>query len=291
MAFDRWQPFPHRTVAYTLFKRHHTHLNSIFWAYSAAKCHAFNATRCAGKDDAVETVFVYAKNNKRLNVTLGKWAEDFNAFDSWTRYAAILAVAGYLETFLSNICGAALESCPAITFGGGREIDGIALLKNRPGYCFADKIEPIVRGVWTSRVNAYKKLFTTCPFEQHISQLEQLRLLRNNAGHCFGRDISMMTRPDTAQVVKLTKLTDARLIKFLNLAEVIAIDVEAQLGCGYVGNYEIFRFYHEAHSDINRLNTGVRNQADAFSTKICNLVGCPCGKDYATKIIKWYEKA
>jgi hypothetical protein len=283
-------PFLERTAAIRLFKRHHTHFNATFWSYAAARHHAYAATKASVPADPASSIFPYAANNRRLNVDLGVWAENFEDFDRWSRHASVLAIAGYLEMFLAQICSAALESCPAIIFGGAREVDGLALLKARASYGFFSHVEPIVRGEWGARVSAYKRLFGACPFESRVSELERLRRVRNNAGHCFGRDIERLQRAESAIVERLERISDDRLVKFLVLAEEVATVVERQLGPAFVGAYELLRLYHTSRARIHA-GVGRRERADVFSKIVNDTIGSPCGKDYGEALIAAYENA
>lgn len=279
-----------RTAAFQLFRRHHTHFNAAFWAYAASHRHAYSATKGSDARDPASSIFGYASQNRRLNVDLGTWGRNFDHFDRWSRHASVLAIAGYLEMFLAQTCSTALESCPAIILGGTREVDGLGLLKTRTDYGFFDRVEPIIRGSWQSRIAAYKKLFGVCPFDGEVAELERLRKVRNNAGHCFGRDIERLQRTESALVESLGKISDDRLVKFLALAERVAVGVEKQLGAAYVGAFELLRLYHTSRPKIRQI-VGRREQADVFSKLVNGTIGSPCGKDYGEALIAAYENA
>ena len=130
LPFDRMKRFGGSTLAWRLFKRHHTHFNDIYWANRAASVFAFGATRPFHRTDPATTLFSLPGNSQRLPATLGSWADQFSDFQKWAQLASVVAICGYLETYMAQVATAALESSPALLFGGGTGIDGVGLLKS-----------------------------------------------------------------------------------------------------------------------------------------------------------------
>lgn len=156
MAFDRRSGFFNRTLAWRLFKRHHTHFNDIFWANRAASKFAYAATRPHQRQTSAGVLFSLPGNHQRLTQTLGDWADNYSDFNQWTQLASVVAICGYLETYLAQISTAALESSPALIFGASSlAVDGTALLKAGNKYDFYQHVVPIVRGDWGARSAAY----------------------------------------------------------------------------------------------------------------------------------------
>ncbi|WP_437529805.1 hypothetical protein WME79_48465 [Sorangium sp. So ce726] len=155
-----------------------------------------------------------------------------------------MAIAGYLETYIAQVSTAALESHPSLLFGGSTAIDGAIFLKKNPQYDLYPYTEDLVRGDWQARISAYRTFFGTCPFEQHTSDLEKLRKLRNDTGHSFGRDIKSMRFASTSTVERLKAVPDKTIQGYLALAEAVADAIEKQLGKAYVGQYELIKLYH-----------------------------------------------
>ncbi|WP_154215941.1 hypothetical protein [Vibrio parahaemolyticus] len=244
MSFHRHKLFYHRSLAYRLFKRHHTHFNDIYWSHKTVLAHTFSSTAMHSTSDPASALFNKEKGTSRGERELGTWAGWYNDFDSWTRMASVVAIAGYLETYIAQVATAAMESNPSLVFGGGPDIDGATFLKHNDKYDLYDYTEPLTRGDWQSRVSAYKKIFGSCPFEHRISDLEKLRRLRNDAGHSFGRDIKSMKFAGDWQVKKLTKISDKKLELFLELVETVAESIEKQVASKYIGQYELVKAYH-----------------------------------------------
>jgi len=150
----------------------------------------------------------------------------FSNFNEWTQLASVIAICGYLETYIAQIATAALESRPALIFGGTDQVDGTTLLKAGNKYDFYDHVEPLIRGDWQSRISAYARLFGSCPFEHELTRLEQVRNLRNNAGHTFGRDIKSMRFVESSLVQPLPKASEKKIQGFLGLADSVASKIE-----------------------------------------------------------------
>ncbi|ALU88244.1 hypothetical protein Hrubri_1028 [Herbaspirillum rubrisubalbicans M1] len=244
MGFDRGIPFFGKTLAWRLFKRHHTHFNVGYWANEAAVRYAFSSTKPFTRDDQSTKLFSLSNNPRRLPKTLGEWADGFSDFNQWTQLASVIAISGYLETYIAQVSTAALESRPALIFGGSFEVDGAALLKAGNKHDFYDHVESLVRGDWQSRISGYTKLFGSCPFEAEIANLERLRKLRNDAGHTFGRDIKSMRFAESSIVQSLPRIKTQQIQEFLKLAESVASTIEQDVGLKYVGAYESIRLFH-----------------------------------------------
>ncbi|WP_221029184.1 hypothetical protein [Actomonas aquatica] len=244
MPFDRWKPVNQYSLAWRLFQRHHTHFNRIFWSDQAARRRVYTFTRGKVKSIPAKDIFPLDEHPRALLENLGEWSQNYNAFDRWARIAAVAALTGYLETFISQLAYAALESCPALLVGGSREIDGVIHLKNNTFPELERAVSPLVRGEWSSRCSAYATLFGSCGFTAHISTLEEMRNLRNDASHSFGRPIASMRMAEKYLVERIDKISDARIQGFLGAVESVAKSIEKDITHRFVGAYESMRIYH-----------------------------------------------
>lgn len=288
MSFNRYRLFNKRTLAWRLFKRHHTHFNDIFWAHKAAKAHAYASTRAYKREDSTDILFAFASGNPRVPNTLGSWADAYSAFDQWTQMASVIAIVGYLETYIAQVSTAALESCPSLIFGGGPKIDGAIYLKNNPKYDLYNYVEPLVRGDWQARISAYNRLFGTCPIEAFLTPLERLRKLRNDTGHSFGRDIGSMNFAPTWLVQNLPKIGDADFQGYLKTVESVASAIEGHLA-PIVGQYELIKVFHRWLPTAGAPRPSEKTLAKAFSVHINALTGNPYGKGPAIHLIRYYD--
>ena len=245
MAFDRYKLFEGRSLAHRLFKRHHTHFNDMFWSQRVVHDHAFSLTRPYQREDPISALFAVETNQPRSAQTLNDWAKWYSGFDDWSRMAYVIGIAGYLETYIAQIATAAFESTPSLLFGGGLKLDGAPFLKHNPKYDLYEHSERLTKGDWQARISAYRSLFGSCPFEDRLSDLEELRTLRNAAGHSFGRDIKSMKFAQGWEVKKIKRISDAKIIELLELIESVANHIEKHIAKELVGQYEIIKVYHQ----------------------------------------------
>ncbi|CAM5392604.1 hypothetical protein [Alcaligenes faecalis] len=289
MSFDRNIPFLSKTLAWRLFKRHHTHFNHSYWAYRAAARYAFTSTKSHSSEEQANVLFDLSSNPTRLADTLGTWAKNFSNFNEWTQLASVIAICGYLETYIAQIATAALESRPALIFGGTDQVDGTTLLKAGNKYDFYDHVEPLIRGDWQSRISAYARLFGSCPFEHELTRLEQVRNLRNNAGHTFGRDIKSMRFVESSLVQPLPKASEKKIQGFLGLADSVASKIEKHLGRTFVGSYEVIRLFHIWRGSIGGGSPLSQGMSKNFSQYFNSVTGNPYGRDDFIKLSKYYD--
>ncbi|WP_186083898.1 hypothetical protein [Burkholderia gladioli] len=290
MTFNRQVPFFERTLSWRLFKRHHTHFNHIFWANRAASKFAYASTRPFQRGDQASVLFSLLNEPQRLATTLGEWADNYAGFNKWTQMAAVIAICGYLETYLAQVATAALESRPALVFGGTIQIDGAILLKANNKYDFYVHTEPLVRGDWQARISAYTRLFGPCPFSGQLSRLERLRSLRNDAGHSFGRDISVMKFSESSLVQPLPNIGDNDIQSYLELAESVATATESHLGPTYVGSYEVIRLFHAWRTSLGSMPRTRRELARHFSEYFNTVTGNPYGRSRGEDLIRYYDQ-
>ena len=289
MSFDRKVPFFERTLAWRLFKRHHTHFNDIFWAHRAAAKFSYRSTRPFQRSDAASVLFSLPENPQRLARTLGAWADNYSGFNEWTQLAGVVAICGYLETYIAQVATAALESCPALVFGGSDQVDGTVLLKAGNTYDFYAHAEPLVRGDWQARISAFTKLFGLCPFAHEVGRLERLRALRNDAGHSFGRDIKFMRFSESSLVQPLPRISDEDIQSFLELANTVATTIEAHVGMNFVGSFEVVRLYHNWRASLAPLGVGQRTLARSFSRYFNSVTESPYGLERFGELVQYYD--
>lgn len=225
----------------------------MYWSQRTVFSHTFTQTKDLQREDLVTSLFKVSGDEIRDGRSLGEWGEWYSDFDSWSRMAYVVGLAGYLETYIAQVSVAAFESTPTLVLGGGPKIDGASLLKHNPKYDLYSYSESLTRGDWQSRVSAYKKYFGECPFEDRISDLEKLRKLRNNAGHSFGRDIETMKFAQGWEVDRLKKISDKKIMGFLELVESVANTIDSHIAEEFIGQYEIIKVYHQWLPEVSGL--------------------------------------
>lgn len=288
MTFKRHSLFEKRTLAGRLFKRHHTHFNDTYWAHRTALKFSYAATSKFKRTDPTHSLFSFAHGDRRIPSTLGRWADSYSDFDTWIHMASVIALCGYLETYIAQVATAALESDPSLILGGGPRIDGAAYLKHNPQYDMYSHVEGLVRGDWQARAAHFSRLFGSCPYGACIGDLERLRKLRNDAGHSFGRDIRKMKFAENWKIESLPRIKEKDLQHHLSVAETVANGIEKQLA-PIVGQYEIIRALHSWLPNCANPRLSVKEIGKQFSLHINELTGSPYGKQPAIALIKYYR--
>jgi hypothetical protein len=289
--FDRWALGWGRTLAYRLFKRHHTQLNSLYWAHAAALRFAFSATRKHKREDPTTSLFSLPGNDiTRINYSLGGWADNYEDFDNWVRLNALVGITGYLEVYLKTVTRLALESDPGLLLGAPHAIDGVRLLKMKKKYSYAEDATPCVRGTWHQRLAHYRRLFghVPQPLERAISELEKLRKIRNGVTHTFGRSSDDYVSLINAKPKPLKKVKEEYLKKTLARVDDLAVVVDEHLGVSHVGEYETLYFYH--HWD-KQYDKGRKTEEQALGKQINTLQLRNRSPKYYSELIAHYKAA
>jgi hypothetical protein len=289
MAFNRFSLFTGSTLAWRLFKRHHTHFNDMYWAHQTARVHTYSSTRSFTRADLAQALFPDAATNRRMASTLGEWADSYADFDRWTQMASIMALTGYLETYIAQTATSALESSPSLIFGGGPPVDGAAFLKKNPKYDLYSYVEPLIRGDWQARISAYSRYFGPCPFTAHLSELERLRKLRNDTGHSFGRDIESMRFAASSLVAPLPHIKIKDIQTYLGVVEAVAKSIEAHVAKPYIGQYEIIKVLHRWLPTAKTPGIAMKVLGTNFSRHVKNLTLARYGKQAAIDLIHYYN--
>lgn len=289
-TFNRWIPVGNYSLAWRLFQQHHTHFNRIFWCDQSARQCVYTFTRGKDKKELASKTFPHPEKDGMIFETLEDWSGHYNAFDRWTRIAAVAALTGYLETFISQIAYAALESCPAILVGGGREIEGVAQLKRNTAPVFESAISPLVRGEWQTRCSAYSKLFGPCKFVKHVSILEEMRSLRNDASHSFGRPIASMRMAEKFLIKRVDKISNDRIKRFLATVEDVAKIIESDLAEPFIGCYESIRIYHHWPEKENYTGESPKTISAEFNKYHLEYTSYTFSKTFGVKLMEYYDK-
>jgi hypothetical protein len=288
--FDRWNCAWERTWAFRLFRKHHTELNAVYWAHTAASNNSLKAVKSHPVDTLASQVFPVPQADKgRLNRTLEQWQTEYKEFNNWVNLSAAVSLASYVEIYFLSVVTLSLESDPAILLGAPKAVDGAKLLKNQKDYSYTEHSIPVVKGTWQERAQAYKQYFGSIPeiFENSISELDQLRILRNGIGHTFGRPVDIYkTEKISIDPQPLQRLSRDRLKKWLGIAEAVVLDVDNHLRNTHLGSYEVIRYFHKWLKDTKH------NTFDhvPFKKHLNSLIGNTPGKDFFKGLSRYYSK-
>lgn len=188
--------------------------------------------------------------------SLKEWYNSFNGLSNWNRLNAVLVLASNLETFIATIVRLAIDSDPGVLFGATRSIDGVSLLKYRSaGSIDIEKIvESMVRGDWQSRHKSYVRVFGNSPyvFSSAISELDKIRILRDDIAHSFGRNIAESRRHGQISTLQITSVSTKRLSNIQEVTRNVARSIDAHLQYFHIGAYQAIAFYHELLPDLRK---------------------------------------
>jgi len=295
LKFDRWKLANGQTYAYSLFKKHHTELNSLYWSYAPTFKHAYKATKGLAISDKASTVFALpAPDDTRINLTLKEWSDNFNSFDNWVRLNAILSSLSYFEVYMRTIIQNALQSDPGVIYSSSHSIDGIKLVKTlsessyKKKLAFDEEVRACTRGTWSERTNYYKVIFGHIPqlLENNISTLDNLRKLRNGVAHTFGRsaddyNIPLIIKPKPFQTCSIERLR-----KSLGLIEKLAQSIEHDLSSIHIGEFESLLFYHRWDKKYDH---ACSSEHRALSEEVFRVRGNHRGLIYYENLIRYYK--
>ena len=253
MAFRRWRyPWP-RTWAYYVFKKHHTQLNEVLWAHHSASRRAATLAHGVGLNQPAKKAFPAAiVDPARQLLPLSDWLNYYKDFDNWTRLSGALSLASYFESYIQKVTRLALSSDPGSILGRAQAIDGALFLKaGRFPIDLDAYVAELTKGTWSARLASFERYFGKAPnaLADNLSELDQLRILRNGVGHRFGRDIERNDYAPLAGLEEPQRLSRERLIKWLGTVEKVVGEIDARLRDAHIGAYEVLEAYPHIKAD------------------------------------------
>jgi hypothetical protein len=293
--FERWKPRGRTSWAWRVFKKHNIELLRMYASFDASKNYTYKTLGVAGADwkDSPSRHFNFSKPwSKDKFESLKEWSNSFNDLDNWINLNALVAISSAFETYIATIVPLALESDVGILFGTSRKIDGIEILKHgkEKPFDFAKIIESCTKGTWESRLNAYEKVFGKVPkyLLGKISDLEKIRIARNNIAHSFGRDIEASRSKGKLTTLPIEKLSRNRLLKLQEIVWKSAKAIDVHLFNVHVGEYYALLFYHELFPSLNQT---VHQSIRAMSLKkaIGHHGEMSQGKEFCKGLVAYYE--
>ena len=292
MSFKRWDSLDQYSYVYRLFVKHHTDMNSLYWAHVPSSGFTQGTFRRAIKEDpslTTQKVFhLSGANAFRVNSDLNGFSKDLNEFDNWTRLNTLVAVLSYFETYLSSVVSLAIESDLGLLYSIPKKIDGVMVLKHggQEEYSFFNKSEEVTKGEWSQRASNFEKIFNSVPaiITDNISSLERMRKLRNNVAHAFGRDICETRARETMDILPMARLAEKTLQKYMELILNIAKAVDNQLFSNHIGEYELIHYYHR-----NKEKFSGKSEEKAFKDEINKLYIQVRGSDFCRELITYYK--
>ncbi|WP_133256884.1 hypothetical protein [Hymenobacter edaphi] len=218
------------------------------------------------------------------------WKQDYREFNNWTRLNAMMSLNSYLEIYLSSIISTAIESDPGILHNASKKIDGAVILKNSRNYNYLYQASKCIIGEWSKRISEFKNIFGSAPteLEANVGELEKLRILRNNIGHAFGRDIEESRKKGSRSILPSDRISLKRVKEVLGVVNLVVLGIDKFLLTNHIGDYETLYHYHEVSEKISSGLT-LNDKALLFKNSIGKAAAVPRSKDYCKEVVKYYE--
>lgn len=293
-TFDRWKSSRKSTWTFQVFQKHINELNQMVWANESASKLVYETL---GKNNAQWTdkasqhlTFNVPQEEEAFN-DLKDWSDSLNQFHKWNNLNSLMALSSSLETYLSTVIELALASDPGVLLDAEKSIDGIELLKNggRKNIFLEEVIVNITKGDWNSRINSFEKYFGTIPRTLHnqIGKLEKIRVIRNNLGHAFGRDIKDSRNHEVKKTQPMENLSDTRLKTYQKTIWTSAKSIDKHLLKNHIGEYQAVAFYHRIYDEL-RHDVHPSERAMILKKRL-GAFGDISGKEYCKGLINYYE--
>ena len=250
MEFSRNSSYLGTTWAFSAFVKHHTEINNMYWSFVPAWSFTHYIAR-NNKNTTPELLFhASGPDVHRLDHSIQKFISNYELLANWVRLSALVSTLSYFETYMKKVVTLSLMSDPAVRFGKSRAIEGISWMKSEMKDDLDLLVTPCLKGVWSSRIRAYKALFASAPASlvAHVGKLDALRVLRNKVGHSYGR--SLRTELLETGVTPMARLSEEGLKDCLELVFKIAKDIDAQLLSGHIGCFEEALYFHNWRNQL-----------------------------------------
>lgn len=299
VKFSRWEAREDLTWAMLVYQKHNAELTEMYMAHLQASKFTYSELGKVAKfEDPVVQHFPSVDEMKYNGFSdIRSWSDSFNQFDNWANLNCIMAMSANLETYIATVVKLAIESDVGVLFGASRKIDGIEIVKygREQPFKFDEQIIGCTKGDWSSRVNAFSKTFGTAPdfLVKNISALEKIRVLRNNVGHAFGRDIDKSRSHEAIQISKMATVSREKTIEYLRLLFKVAKEIDKQLFHQNICSYQDLYFYHNYRLTNMAGHAGKISITNSVVTDFKKSLSChaakAAGKDYCRALIEYYE--
>ena len=279
------------TLARQIVRQHLNHLNTVFWL-GQSSTHVVNSsyTAVVANNPGVKGHF--------KNATL--WQSATQDFDTWSRQNAVISAASMLEVYIVSAGLTVFQAMPELLDRSLLGTDSVHLLKNPDTLSTSfrktmkDRAESFTKGRWTDRLQRLRMAFGKIPatVEAEVSHLQQLQDLRNKIAHKFGHDGETLRRTPW-EPVKAIKPTDAKIISYFRVVDVVTAELDKHVFGPLTGGYEIVSEY-----DMWRRKTGSKSSSintltepNDFKNYIGQVFGRSPSKEYIRSMIQYYQNA
>ncbi|KTC61732.1 MULTISPECIES: hypothetical protein [Pseudomonas syringae group] len=263
--FDRWHSREATTWPFQVFKKYTKEYERMFWAQITSKKYVFSKLGSSGadwKDDVELHLNCDGVDRDNLYKDLRDWSSAYNQLEKWTVLNGVMAVSANLETYMASVIKLALESDPGLLFASSRKVDGMHGVKfgRKIGFDSDKEVVSCTKGDWSARVKAYERVFGKTPevLQKNIGLLDEMRRVRNNIGHAFGRDIESSREHSVKNILPMESVSIERSIKYKKTVWMVAKAIDKHLLMTHIGEYQLLRFYHNT---MPRLDGDIHKKA------------------------------
>lgn len=292
-SLERWKAKNPTSASLRIFRQYDVEIRRFMASFYASQKYTYSQLGKKGSlwTDKAKDCFSIGTIDE--NLTLGMWQSDYKKFNLWIRLNFLMSTCSFFETYIDSVITESIQSDPGIMLGCSRIIDGIRLMKYNNEFKkdeFEDKIIDCVKGDWNSRLSGLYHLFPDMPtcFKDNLSDLEHVRILRNEVAHAFGRDINESRNYELNQIQPMRPLSIKTCGHYHHIMFKIAREFDEYLMNNHIGNYEPLLYYHRLYSTIADKEKG--DKLMTFKKSIGkDKIGRLISKSLCRQIIMYYD--
>jgi hypothetical protein len=292
--FSRWIPNEKSTWVFQVFQNYNDELEKNLWSYHPASRKVYKTLKKkeAKWEDQVTQHFDFTDKREKQFKDLKDWSRSFNHFDNWVNLNVTISISGNFETYFASVISLALKSNPGVLFGASKMVDGISILKTGIGtkLDFDLQILQCTKGDWNSRIVSFERIFGFAPdiLRRKITLLEQIRKLRNNVGHSFGRNIAEAREHAFKKIIPTETLTREKTYQYQKLLWSTAKSIDIYLLENHIGTYQSLSLYHSKYQTMRKdIHPSIR--AVDFKKMVGRTGVQPASKQFYKDLVNYYE--
>ncbi|MEX6252224.1 hypothetical protein [Providencia hangzhouensis] len=296
--FERWSSRDKNSRPWSIYKKYNNELLKMYLTSKSSKNYLYKKLKeyQAEKTDSPDIHFEHNLNIDPENYKLKfkdieNWSKSYNQLDNWINLSTLTSLLSNLETYMATIVRLALESDIGIIYNCSKRIDGIELVKNNASLKKINEVQnnivtSCVKGTWLDRANNFVNIFGSAPpiLKKNISDLDKMRVLRNNFSHAFGRDIESSRITKNTQPIPITKLSDEKLIKYYLIIKKTARSIDKQLLANHIGEFSRLLYLHSNYSKIEKKENKHISLRKLFSSD-----GDSVGGEFCKGLLNYYD--
>jgi hypothetical protein len=302
--YNREKGLYNSSLALLRFRSDQGEVNQFYWTGSAAnELLGFTLKSHPGNLDPMTALSAPTKFERHLGHEISELQQRVKGEARWRRLLTVVLLASAFERYMVAVATAASSSDPTLEAGFPKKVDGALLLKynlrlERP------KLEGLVKGTWSTRLAAYRKLFGYVPKDLAAleSSLERLRQLRNGIAHDFGLapsglysqlDVVLGARRDVALDKRKLRASDKAVIAWLQDVGAAATAIDRQLTQEFIGGFELIELFlawkrnpdgFERTAGIQMAGHKKSTELTRFTTAIGTLTSSPVSLKYVASL-------